>query len=366
MSKYQMNGITVMQYIFLIHGAQVGTGVLSLPRIVAEKSGTDGWICIVLAWVINCLTGWIMLLTLRKYPNHTLPDLFDYLFGKWLGKLLLLPLIAYFAFFGWIIMINSMLYIKAWFLTKTPEFLIVLLFSVPSYLVVRNGLRVQARYVEFIFYLMAWMPLFLLFPLEKGHLLHLLPVFKEGWGPIISGMPSTIFGFAGFEILYFIYPFLQKKQYALQGFLIANTMTMLLYLYVTLVCFIFYTPDGITTINQPVLSLLKNIEFRFLERFDMIFLALYLLIVSKTWIPYVYCTAFSTCHMLKKQDHSWHAALYFMLVIVLVFVIQPTWNQSDQWQKLVSKFGSLVIYVLPVVLYAYVQGREMLGRRRTG
>ncbi|MEB8811920.1 GerAB/ArcD/ProY family transporter, partial [Bacillus cereus] len=46
MKKYAHNDITVMQYIFIINASQVGTGVLSLPRVLAEKAGTDIWIAL--------------------------------------------------------------------------------------------------------------------------------------------------------------------------------------------------------------------------------------------------------------------------------------------------------------------------------
>ena len=41
MKKYAYNEITLMQYIFLINGTQVGTGVLALPRVLAEKAGKE-------------------------------------------------------------------------------------------------------------------------------------------------------------------------------------------------------------------------------------------------------------------------------------------------------------------------------------
>lgn len=366
MSKYAINGITLMQYILLIHASQVGTGIFSLPRQLAETSGTDGWMTVLLAWIINCLAGWIMLLTLRKYPDFTLLDLLSHLFGKWLGKLLSLALIIYFACVGLVIMVNSMLYIKSWFMPNTPAYLVVLLFAIPSYLVVRNGLRVQARYIELVFYMTMWMPLFMLIPIGGGNTLFLLPFLKEGWLPVLQGLPKTIFAYAGFEILYIIYPFLQKKKYAIHGFLIGNTLTMLYYLFVTIVCFIFYTPDGITTLNQPVLSLLKNIEFRFLERFDMIFLAIYLLVVSKSWITFISCAVFSTAQIFKKQDHSIFSGIYFLFAIAAVYIMNPTWNQSEEWTKLLSKAAFGVMYMLPVVLYLYVRGLQMVRRGKTG
>ncbi|WP_284645304.1 GerAB/ArcD/ProY family transporter [Paenibacillus silviterrae] len=364
MKKYKFNEINFMQYILILFGAQVGTGILSLPRELAAKSGTDGWISIIIAWGVNSFAGFLTLLTLQRFPDDTLPDLLCRLFGKWIGKLALLPVIAYFLFFNWTSMVRGVLYIKAWFLPMTPDYIVMLLFVVPVFMIARNGLRVQGRYNEIAFYLTVWMPIFLIFLLWKGHWIHLLPLFKEGVKPIINVVPTTLLSFLGIEVLYFIYPFLQKKQYALRGFMIANGLTGLLYLYVTVVCFVYFAPDDITQYNQPVLNLLQVIEFRFLERFDMVFLALFLLVVSRSWVPYIFCAVFSTSHLIGKKDHTPHSAWYMFACIVAVFLVHPTWNMSDRWAKLHAYFGSFFIYLLPVVLYIYVRVLEAFRGRR--
>lgn len=360
------NGITLMQYIFLIHGAQLGTGVFSLPRLLAEKSGTDGWICLLIGWVVNGAAGWLMILTLRKYPDLDLPDLLKRLFGTWLGKLFLLPIIAYFACFGWLGLVNGMLFIKSWFLVRTPEYVVVFLFSLPCYMILIHGPRILGRYAEVVFYMTVWMPLLVLVPMADAHWIHLLPVMKEGWRPILDGVGSTFFSFAGFETLPFFYPYLQKKQYAVHGMLAANTMTMGVYLFVTIVCFMFFTPDGITTLNQPTLTLLKNIEFRFLERFDMIFLAIYLIVVSKSWLPYLYSALRSASGLFDKHPNRTVVFLYFALAVFCTYLTQPTWNQIEEWQKLIVYALKIFLFVLPVVLFVYVFVMERIRKWRAG
>lgn len=365
MKKYAFNDITPMQYTLLLFGSQIGTGILSLPRELAEKSGTDGWIAVILAWFLNSVAGLLILSTFKRYPDDTLPDLLRRLFGKWLGTIVLLPVTAYFAFFGWTSLLRGVLYVKAWFLPKTPDFIVMLLLALPLFMVVRNGVRVQARYAEITFYMTMWMPLFLLVLLWGGHWIHMLPVLKEGWGPVIRGLPATSLSFLGFETLFVLYPFLQKKQYAVRGFMIANGLTGLLYLLVIVVCSVYFAPDAITLFNQPVLSLLKVFEFRFLERFDMIFLALYLLVVSRSWIPYIYTALFCVSRMMNKQDHAAATAWYMGACIVLVFLIHPTWNQSDKLVKLQENVAAYVVYLLPLLLYAYVRALEAFRGRRT-
>lgn len=366
MKVTRLNEITLIQYIAIVHGAQVGTGIFSLPKDIALNAGADGWISILIAWAVITLAGCVMLLLLRKFPDDPLPSLLGKIFGRRLGKLALLPFIVYFGCFGWIVMVNSMLYIKAWFLPKTSGFLIILLFAVPTFMLVRNGMRVIGRYAEFILYAMAWMPVFLLFPLSDGHWTNLLPILKDGWTPVLGSVRETLFAFTGMEILFFVYPHLKRKQYAFHGMVIANTLTMLLYTFVTILCYIQFPQDEIIQINQPLMHLLKIIEFRFLERFDMIFFALYLFVVSRSWSVYGFATAYSLGRLFNRENHTGMTVVYLLAILVIVFFSQPTWNQSVRFGDGMTIFNEWMLFVVPVVLLALVQIKALFGRRAQG
>ncbi|MGE0994583.1 GerAB/ArcD/ProY family transporter, partial [Bacillus sp. GMa5/2] len=45
--------ITLFQYILTISGVQVGFGLLTLPREVAQGANTDGWMSIIIGCVIT-------------------------------------------------------------------------------------------------------------------------------------------------------------------------------------------------------------------------------------------------------------------------------------------------------------------------
>ena len=49
--------ITLFQYILTISGVQVGFGVLTLPREVAQGANTDGWMSIIIGCVITTLVS---------------------------------------------------------------------------------------------------------------------------------------------------------------------------------------------------------------------------------------------------------------------------------------------------------------------
>jgi spore germination protein (amino acid permease) len=364
MKKYAYNEITLMQYIFLINGTQVATGILSLPRLLAEKAGPDGWIAILLGGFLSIVASIFIVKTCERYPDDTLYELSIRFFGKVIGKIIILIYMIYFILYGWSIFVNSILYIKGWLLPRTPDYLIMILFSIPTYLVARNGIRVIGRYNELFFYLMLWILFLFFIPLKDAHWLNFLPILRDGWKPVLSAVPSSIFSFIGFDIAFFLHPFLQKKQHAVKGVVIANLLTMSFYLFLTISCYAYFSPDGITEFNQPVLSLLKTIEFRFLERFDMVVLAVYLPIISTSWIPIMYFAAFCSSQLLNKQNHSSHIVVFLLLFIGLIFWIHPTWIQLGSYQNIAAKSGVLSAYIFPVFLWIYSWGFKKYHRRK--
>ncbi|QJD85575.1 GerAB/ArcD/ProY family transporter [Cohnella herbarum] len=354
MKKDAKSGITFMQFIFIIHGSQLGTGIFSLPKDLAEHAGTDGWISLILGWSLSVIASIVIVLIFRKFPNDTLPELMIRLFGKIIGKVLIVPVIFYFAFFVWTILTSAMMFIKQWFLPMTPDFVVMLLLIAPGFLVARKSLRILGRYCELVFYIMMVMFFLFLFPIGDSHWIHLLPILKEGWFPVFQGVSSSVYSFLGFEIVFFIYPYLQKKQMAIRGVVIANTITLLYYLEVTLICFAFFSPDGITEYNQPVFNLLKIIDFDFLERIDMLFLAIYLFEVSTTWLPFTFGTLLSLGLLFGTKNTAPSASVLFLLIVVLVFFIHPSWNQNAEWMLFIGTAGIGFAYVFPVFLYLYV------------
>lgn len=211
MKKYAYNEITLMQYIFLINGTQVATGILSLPRLLAEKAGPDGWIAILLGGFLSIVSSIFIVKTCERYPDDTLYELSIRFFGKVIGKIIILIYMIYFIFYGFSTFVNAILYIKGWLLPKTPDYLLMFLFSIPTYFVARNGIRVIGRYCELFFYLMLWILFLFFIPLKDSHWLNFLPILRDGWKPVLLAVPSSLFSFIGFEIAFFLHPFLQKN-----------------------------------------------------------------------------------------------------------------------------------------------------------
>nr|WP_206765698.1 endospore germination permease [Paenibacillus dendritiformis] len=344
-----------MQFALLIHGTQVATSVLSLPRQLAEIASTDGWISVILAWVINLSFSILMVVIMRQYPEDTLPELLERLFGRVISKLVLAVVALHFILLCWSIFVATMLYIKSWFLAMTPIPYILLLLFIPAYVTARKHITHIARYSEIVFYLTIWMAPVLLLPLREGYLIHFLPVLKEGWAPVIKAIPTTTTAYLGFEMVFFVYPFLTRKDLAIQGVVLGNALTMLVYVFGTIVCFGFFSPDEIIQYNQPILNLLKVIEFRFLERFDVIFLAIYLIVISTSLVPYLYGASVSGAKLFGTKNHSPYVLAICIGTLLLASWLRPSWLESLRSTQWAGYSGMVISYLLPLLLYLSIK-----------
>lgn len=363
MKKYAYNEITLLQYIFLIHGAQVGVGQLSLPRLLAESGGTDGWIALILGYILTVMISLIVIQVMKRYPQGTILDLLAKYFGKTAGKAATIIVALYFALLVGTNFLAAGLMIQEWILKQTPLYILLFLFVIPTYLIARNGFRILGRYAEFVFFGSLPVFLFLLIPLHEGHWLHLFPLLKEGWKPVLLSVQSTVYSFVGFDLAFFLYPFLQKKQSAAAGIIVANTLSLLIFLFITLACFVYFSPDEITQYNQPTLNLLKVIEFRFIERLEIVFLSAYLFVISTTWIPYMCCFGLSVGWLLGKQDHRNYIAILLVLIVVAAYIMDPSFSQNKQWLNWVSRSGLIYGCAFPVCIWLYMRMHDYVQRR---
>jgi spore germination protein (amino acid permease) len=269
----------------------------------------------------------------------------------------------YFAYYVYVAFVRIVLYIKVWLLPQTPDIAIVILLVIPTWLIARNGLRVQGRYAELVVFALCWMPFVYMYVLKEAHPLHLLPLFKEGWTQHLSAVQESIFDYIGYEMAFIFYPFLKKKHLAAVGVLAANTLSMLVYLLVTFTCLMIFSPDEIKLFNEPSISALKIVVFPFLERFEVLFLALYILLASITWISTLYCAVFCTSWLAGKKDHSRHLFAVLLLLVALYVFYAPTFNQNDKMISQVVWAGTGYAVVLPFILWIFVAAMDRYRKR---
>ncbi|MTI81896.1 MAG: spore gernimation protein [Firmicutes bacterium] len=363
MSKYSSENITLMQYIFIISGTQVGIGVLTLPGTLAEKAGTDGWLSIIIGWLFSVLVSIVIIQIMKKHPQCTIFDISRKYLGKWLGRAVSLSWVLYSFFAVVTLILTAIFIIQVWILPETNSSSLLLIFIVPIYIITKGGLKVIGRFSEFVFFATMWMPILLTIPVQNGHLLNLLPVIKEGWWPILSAVQATFLSFLGFELAFVLYPFLENKKSAIKGIFIANSITLLVYIHITIISYVYFSPDEIKQYIWATLNLIKPIQLPFLERFEIIFLSFYLFVISDTIIPYLFTAVLGVNHITGIKGYRIPLILFIVMLMLITNILPITYEQVMQLGEWWGYIGLILAFLFPIIFWIYTGLYDRLLRR---
>ncbi|MCG7381867.1 endospore germination permease [Paenibacillus sp. ACRRY] len=346
--------ITTLQFILMISAFQISVAFLALPRELARHAGTDGWMTIFLGWGLVMLASIAMVKLMKHNPDSTILELVRRYMGGWAAKLVTFLFMAYYLLLAYDGYAVATLVIKLWLMPTTYIYILVLLLLIPTYQIAQHGFQVIGRYTEIVSMFSIWIPLVYLSTLHRAHWLYLLPLFKEGWLPVLSSIKIMIYPLLGIGQVLFLYPHLVKKEKAMTAMLISNTLTCLAYLGITIICFVYFSPDEIGEYNDPVISILKSIEFQFIERVEVLFIAFYLFVFSCIWLPAMHLVSRCSASLLGKGRDKTHLAIWCIVIEISFFIYRPSFMAAAQVNSSLNFIGFVMEFVLPAVLLMYV------------
>lgn len=354
--------ISLLQHVCITSGFQISVAIIALPRKLAEAAGTDGWLAIPMMWALSAAAS-LIIIQIMKQHDGTVLDIITHYMGAWMGKAAALLFALYFLILGYDGITRALLITKTWLLPSTSTFITMVLFLIPAYMISRFSIQIIGRYAELVFLISLWIPFIYMCTIGDAHILNILPVLKGDVWHVVSAVKEIIYPSLGMVSSFFIYPYLARKELASAGLIAGTTLTMTIYLLITVLCFIYFSPDEITQYNDPIISILKSIEFQFIERIEVPFIAFYLFIFSLVWMPSIYLTSYCLSRLFHLKDHITILRIVCISIAVGSFFFVPTYNQSNFIEEQLNYLGLAAEYILPACLLGYIILRKGAQRR---
>lgn len=301
---------------FLVHGMQVGLGILELPRIIARSAGYDAWISVLIAGLmVHILMR--LIYGIMKNSKGDLTWIHQRIFGKSIGWILSFVCVLYWLLLSikWIRIYIEILQVSMFPELKTWWY--ALIFILLSYYVVRGGIRTVTGVCYFGVILPSILLLTLYFPLQFAHFSHLLPILDISIKEIAISTKTTVWGYLGFETLFMYYHFIKQPEKSEKWAHFGTFYTTIIYLAVVIISFAFYTEGQLSRNTWPTLGMFAFLELPFLERFEILGVAIFMLVI----LPNI-CLAFWSSSWGLKQlfGIKQYTALNILLVIAFVGV----------------------------------------------
>lgn len=344
--------ITKHQYIHILIGCMIGTGILGLPRTTAKIVGNDAWFAVLLGCSLPILSILIIHFLCNKYPEMDFVDLSQHISGKYVGKLFVIIFIVYCALASGIICRIFLESVKLFLLTKTPLIVMISLILIAAAYLAASDIRILGRVNEIIFYVLPICLIFAIpFAIAHGDVLQLMPVMSHSLKEYMEAAFKTSFAYSGFEVSILAYAYVNKKEKILNAGLTSIMVTTFVYIYLVIIAVMVFGEGLVQKFTFPSIRILSTAEIPILERVEFLFLILWITVAFKP----VCNQYFFTVHLIRKLFHmkSNKPLVLVIFPFIAAIAIYPTtvfdvFKMSDYvgWLSLFAGIG------IPLLLLA--------------
>lgn len=314
--------ITGRQFMFTLIGAAAGSGILSLPRAATKEALQDGWIAVLIGIFAPLLSLLLVERLCKIYPEHSLSEIANKIFGAFIGRIFTLCYIAY-----TILMVAASLRIfveitSLYIVPKTPIPVILAVYMIFIVYTIKNGSRLLGRFNELTFFILP-VTLFLLLPaLSVCKLTNLLPIGEAGLEKILKASLTTAFSYASTELVFVFYPMVKEKERkkVLKYGISALGIMAFTYTSVTVLSTLAFGAETMQGIIWPPILLYKVVDIPIIERLDLFFLILWTAIAVRPSINYSFAASYSFTQILSLKTEK-HLTLMSVITGVIIFAI---------------------------------------------
>ncbi|WP_027963811.1 GerAB/ArcD/ProY family transporter [Halalkalibacillus halophilus] len=355
--------IKAVYLLLIIHTMQVGVGIAGLPRFIFAEAKQDSWISLLLAGIIIHIVVAIIIFVLRTYPNTDLLGVLSYCFGNIFGKILGMIFTFYFFLVFLSILLNYVEFVQVFIFPRMPSWFISLLLISLVFYAVYSGLRVAVGTCIVFYFATFWIALLLIEPITMIEFDHYFPIFHASPTEILEGARITTYSLLGFELLWLIYPFIQDQRkigrYA-QG---AVAITILYGLYVVIVSIGYFSADQLEEKIWPLLTMFKILSLPMFERFDILAVALWMMVILPNLIMFAWMISYSCKRVCGfKQKHSLVA---FLLVALIISSIVQKRENVNAFTTFIGEIGFGFGILFPLLILPFAIFHRWKGKKQS-
>ncbi|MDR7071944.1 GerAB/ArcD/ProY family transporter [Fictibacillus barbaricus] len=342
--------ITHRQLFFLILQTQIGVGILSLPYSLFQKAKIDGWISLFIAGVIiqfSLLAIWKLC---DRFPQKTLFDFQPKILGKNLGFIFNVIYTLHFLFISVLILILYNSIVSKWILFETPSWVIILIMASTGAYFITSSPREMARFYTIVTPLLLILLGFILYAYTGVHPLYILPIGEMGMRTILKSSQDAVVALLGFDVALVFLAYTEgERSKKIKVISYASLCVTILYGFVVLTTFIYFNPEEIKIVPEPVLYMLKAFSFSIIERTDLIFLSIWMISVATSFICYFFLAAKGVQKLFGLKNNK-KSAPYLAIICTLIAVIPNDKLEVAAWNKYISFTSLLFSALFPILL----------------
>ncbi|WHZ00565.1 GerAB/ArcD/ProY family transporter [Neobacillus sp. YX16] len=351
--------LSPFQASILIYLIQSGVTLFSLPRLVAEAFGTNGWIgLIIISFIVNIN----LVLIWFVYKISKGKSIFEILaiFPKWITLPFCLFIAVVWMLLGIMVMVKFTMIIKVLFYQNVSLFYLLTMFYILTYLLLKKDLYQIAKSTVVIFYFTVWTVFLLAFHLPEFSFIRLTPFIFKGETDILNGGLSIYTALLGYELSILFIHMIERKQ--LISLLAGNSITSLIYFGVTFVSFGFFSFEQLLKEMYPVITLLGFISIPVLERVENFTFSIFGLKVLVTTVMYLWGSKELLQYQFKRIRPNF-LLIGILLISFFLSFIPKVIKEVEKWLTYITYAATVIAFLLPIFLLVIILFTKKMNRK---
>ncbi len=360
--------ITSKQLIFIMIGAMLGSGILSLPRLAAKEVNQDAWFAVILGSLFPLASLMLIRLLYKLNSSGSFVKVCRKVSGKHFGSIFSVLLVLYSILTASILLRVFMEVISMFLLTDTPMIVkLILMLGVCAYLVSTNA-RVLGRVYEFLFYLLLPIIFFSLPSVfTNADFRNLLPVFNHSISEYAKASLTTGFAFSGFELYIIFHPYVIRKKEAFGASLYALAITSSIYVYIVAAVISVFGSELAQLFTWPTLRVLATAEVPVLERIEFLFIQAWIGVSFRPIALQYFSASHIITELLGLKSQKWSTLALFPIIIAISYYpkdIFTVFKYSDYVGMIALVIG-IALPLMLVILGLFGRKKEAADNENT-
>lgn len=361
------HSISSFQLFFFVVKAQLGVGVITLPASVYLFAKQSAWISVLLSGIISVTLVLMYSILFKRFNGMNVLDICSLVLGKWIGKFCAVGYLIYFLYISFLVDYSFTATMRRWILLKTPHWILLLIIMLFGIYYGKEKLQNITRFSQLAFWIVLLLFFFSMGAYKNVDWDYLFPIQDVKVTGVLNGVKAASLSFVGFESILIIFPMVNapfKKK--IKTTILSITFVTLVFLYMTVLCTIYFSPTEFNKIIEPTLFLLKTVTlFGIIERLDLIFLSIWVLMIVATYVIYLHLanSIIGQLQKEKKKEINLNFLLNFVVFLIAVFVPEIK-ETAELLFNILSYISALFVMIIPLffLLFSLISKRSETGR----
>lgn len=342
---------------------QTGVIAFSLPRILAENVGTNGWVALLLCSGVSTLNLLLIAIVYRKSQNRSIFEIAQSAFPKFL----LIPTFAALAFLwavlGCLVGKQYVLILKSLSFPALQTVYLYLIFELLAFLLISKGILGISNFTFLPLLISLSNITLIIYNLDELEISRMTTYWFKDADHSFKGWLDIYMAFLGYELCLLLFPYANKKSRLIRAYIIGNFLTTFTYVIVALVCFSFFSFQQLQHLKYPVLNLLSFVELPFVKRIDDLIFTIILFRVLITNVLFSWSAVETMKWLLPASKKKRYPLVILGIIALAVLIILPsTLDKLEKWLNLFGYTEAAVAFLLPVFLLIALLINKYRGR----